>query len=362
MKSLVAVICCGVVFSIVGAASAEPVASVVAVRGKATVERGGRKLAAQPKLGIELLDTVATAEGGRAKLLFIDDSVLTLAEKSTMSIDTFVHSRSDRGKSLFNLLDGKMRAVVGKTRFEVKTPTVVAAARGTVILFDVGTINGKAFTRVTCLEGIVDVRSVAAAPGTKPVMLSPGQSIVVTAKQAPPASEQKSKSEKSSKSESKSELKSDSNSESKPEPNSESKSESKPEPNSESKSESKPDSKSESTSKPDSTSKQEQTRTTSTSTLGQTATEPSSTPDSAPATSSAAKLTLAPALEALPMPETLSPGEINKLKEATNTSGAEIKLPPPPAPVPLPPPPVIPKTQQQPKPRQPVKVDIGVKF
>jgi hypothetical protein len=163
----------------VAAAQAEPVASVVAVRGKAAVERGTQKLDAQPKLGIELQDTVTTPEAGRVKLLFIDDSVLTLAEKSRMSIETFIHSRTDRGKSLFNLLDGKMRAVVGKTRFEVKTPTVVAAARGTVILFEVGTLNGRPFTRVTCLEGIVDVRRLEDEEGTATVMLSPGETILV---------------------------------------------------------------------------------------------------------------------------------------------------------------------------------------
>ena len=181
MKTFIAAICSGFIFTSAVMVSAEPLASVVTVRGKASVARGTKKLDAQPKLGIELQDTVATAEGGRVKMLFIDDSVLTLAEKSSMSINTFVHSRSDRGDSLFNLLDGKMRAVVGKTRFEVKTPTVVAAARGTVILFDVSTQNGKSFTRVTCLEGIVDVRLLTATPGTKPILLSPGQSLVVTA-------------------------------------------------------------------------------------------------------------------------------------------------------------------------------------
>jgi hypothetical protein len=190
MKLFMAAVCGGFIFTVAGAASAEPVASVVAVRGKASVERAGKKLNAQPKTGIELQDTVATAEGGRVKLLFIDDSVLTLAEKSRMSVDTFVHSRSDRGKSLFNLLDGKMRAVVGKTKFEVKTPTVVAAARGTVILFDTGMLNGQPFTRITCLEGIVDVRALTAAPGTPPVLLSPGQSMIVMSGQPMPVPSQ----------------------------------------------------------------------------------------------------------------------------------------------------------------------------
>lgn len=181
MKSLISALCCILLFALSGIASAEPVASVVAVKGKAVIERSGKKISATPKLGVELKDTVATAEGGRAKLLFIDDSVLTLAEKSRMAVDTFIHSRSDRGKSLFNLLDGKMRAVVGKTKFEVKTPTVVAAARGTVILFEVGVLNGKPFTRITCLEGIVDVRSMTFGDGKTSVKLSAGETMLVFA-------------------------------------------------------------------------------------------------------------------------------------------------------------------------------------
>lgn len=186
MKILIAAVCSGLIF-VVAAAHAETVASVVAVRGKAAVERASKKIEAQPKLGIELQDTVSTLEGGRVKLLFIDDSVLTLGEKSRMNVDTFIHSRTDRGKSLFNLLDGKMRAVVGKTKFEVKTPTVVAAARGTVILFEVSTMNGRPFTRVTSLEGIVDVRKHADEGGAATIMLSPGESILVMAGQAMPA-------------------------------------------------------------------------------------------------------------------------------------------------------------------------------
>jgi hypothetical protein len=187
MKSLIAAVCGGVIFIMAGIGYAEPIASVVAVRGKATIERAGTTLAAQTRQAIELQDTLATAEGGRAKLLFIDDSVLTLAEKSRMSIDTFVHSRSDRGKSLFNLLDGKMRAVVGRTKFEVKTPTVIAAARGTVILFEVGTRDGRSFTRVTCLEGTVEIRLLIDAPGTAPVLITPGQSIFVMSGQLLPS-------------------------------------------------------------------------------------------------------------------------------------------------------------------------------
>ena len=73
-------------------------------------------------------------KASRTKMRFIDDSILTLGENSRVSIKEYIYSKDKGGKSIFNLLDGKMRSVVGKTRFEIHTPTAVAAARGTIIL------------------------------------------------------------------------------------------------------------------------------------------------------------------------------------------------------------------------------------
>lgn len=137
----------------------DEVATVVALRNKAVIERDKRKTEAKVKDGILLIDTVSTLEASKAKMLFIDDSVLTLGEKSKVVIKEFVYSKEKGGRSIFNLIDGKMRAIVGKTEFEVHTPTTVAAARGTVILFETGILNGRKFTTIICLEGEGMVRS-----------------------------------------------------------------------------------------------------------------------------------------------------------------------------------------------------------
>jgi hypothetical protein len=90
-------------------------------------------------------------------MLFIDDSVLTLREKTKVVVKEYAYSKERGGKSIFNLLDGKMKAVVGKAQFEVHTPTAVAAARGTVFLIETGLRNGVPFTDVISLEGEVVV-------------------------------------------------------------------------------------------------------------------------------------------------------------------------------------------------------------
>ena len=135
------------------------VGSVVSLRGKATIQREQQSLQAKVRDGILFNDTVKTYQASRAKMLFIDDSILTLGENSNAVIKDFLYGKGTENKSIFQLIDGKMRAIVGKSNFEVHTPTAVAAARGTVILFETGTENGRQYTRIVCIEGHVYARS-----------------------------------------------------------------------------------------------------------------------------------------------------------------------------------------------------------
>jgi hypothetical protein len=168
-------------------AAGEAVSTMVAVKGQTVIERNKEERPARVKDGVLLIDTVSTREAARAKMLFIDDSVLTLGEKSKVIVKEYVYSKDKGGKSVFNLLDGKMKAVVGKARFEVHTPTAVAAARGTVILIETGIRNGVPFTDVISLEGEVVVRREAgsgpqegtSAEAVPEVVLTPGNLVSV---------------------------------------------------------------------------------------------------------------------------------------------------------------------------------------
>lgn len=160
------------------ASAAEEIGSVVSLKGAATITRGAQSFKAKLKDGVRIEDIAETAEKSRAKLLFIDDSVLTLRENTKIVIKEFVYSRDEGGKSIFRLMDGAMRTVVGKTDFEVHTPTSVAAARGTIIDFTAGESEGRFFTTITCLEGRVVVRSSDPAfPGE--VVLTAGMTITI---------------------------------------------------------------------------------------------------------------------------------------------------------------------------------------
>ncbi len=144
---------------IVPASAKDDVGSVIALRGHAIINRENKDSEAKVKDGILLTDRVSTLEASRAKMLFRDDSVLTLGEKSKVVIKEFLYGKDRTGKTIINLVDGKMKSVVGKAQFEVHTPTSVAAARGTVIYFDEHILKGKQCTTIYTAEGTVIARS-----------------------------------------------------------------------------------------------------------------------------------------------------------------------------------------------------------
>lgn len=165
---------------------------VLAVKNKALIEREAKKLRAKAKQDILMQDSASTMKASKLKMLFNDDSVLTLGESSKLVIREYVYSKEKGGKSVFNLLDGRMRSVVGKTKFEIHTPTAVAAARGTVILTEVGMIAGRLFTVFICLEGEIIVTSTDSNTSDSR-LLKPGMMITVFEKEPLPKPVQLSK-------------------------------------------------------------------------------------------------------------------------------------------------------------------------
>jgi len=136
---------------------AEEAGLIVAIKGNVIVLRDAKTINAVLKDKIFLKDTVETREASRTKMLFRDDSILTLAENSRVNIKEYLYSEDKRGKSIFNLVDGKLRSLVGNSEFEVHTPTMVVAARGTYFITHVGIEEGIPVSVVAVIEGFVDV-------------------------------------------------------------------------------------------------------------------------------------------------------------------------------------------------------------
>jgi len=137
---------------------ADEVGTIVAIKGTVLIHRDTETRSALLKDKVLLRDTIETKEASRVKMIFGDDSILTLAENSRASIKEFLHpEESKKGKSIFNLMDGKLRSLVGKNEFEIHTPTMIAAARGTYFITWTGIEDGMPVSGAAVLEGFVDV-------------------------------------------------------------------------------------------------------------------------------------------------------------------------------------------------------------
>jgi len=156
-------ICCLILllFSVPVSAAEQQVGSIRDLKGSAGILRSKDRLEARKNEAVFKADTVRTAGKSRAKLLFIDDSVVMVGENTSFVVTEYL--RDSKNISVFNLIDGVMNVIVGKSKFEVRTPTAVTAARGTSYLVWVeGSKTGLAVT-----EGRVDLREINAAPDKK---------------------------------------------------------------------------------------------------------------------------------------------------------------------------------------------------
>jgi hypothetical protein len=128
-------------------ALAEDAGKVVSLEGTVEIGRAGAFTRADVGSAVQSGDTIRTGNPGRARILFIDDSVLNLADGTTLVIDETVFDPSKGSAStLMHLLGGKVRALVsdyysgGQGSYQIETPTAVSGVRGTefVVTYDAG--------------------------------------------------------------------------------------------------------------------------------------------------------------------------------------------------------------------------------
>jgi hypothetical protein len=165
------------------AGAADRAGNVVMVRGKAEIERKTGAVRAEAKAALLESDSVATQSRSRVKMLFRDDSILTIGPNSRLVIRKYLYDpKNRRAESLYELADGKLRSVVGSPGFKVTTPTAFAAARGTIFSVHYNMETGT--TEISVQEGSVEVRNVDTGVAGSQVV-NAGQSTTV-AKDQPP--------------------------------------------------------------------------------------------------------------------------------------------------------------------------------
>jgi hypothetical protein len=130
------------------------------IKGRANILREKKTLNAARSDPVFGTDTVKTFDDSRVKILFVDDSLLMIGENSSVSLSGHATEMQKRQRSsVFNLIDGTLNVIVGRSAFEVHTPTAVTAARGTsyVVWVEKGE---KPKTGLAVTEGRVDLENI----------------------------------------------------------------------------------------------------------------------------------------------------------------------------------------------------------
>jgi hypothetical protein len=119
-------------------AGAQIIGTVTGLSGSATVQHSGGSALEPLVLGKEVQqgDTLRTGSGARVRVTLRDSTVLSLGADTQLRLDHFAVSAPPADvDSLFTLGGGFLRTVVGRlqpeSRFEIHSPSMVAAVRGT---------------------------------------------------------------------------------------------------------------------------------------------------------------------------------------------------------------------------------------
>lgn len=169
------------------AAQDNTVARVDALTGSATVERSsGTKQALTASTVLGRGDTVMTDKGARVRLRFSDGATVTLGEDTSLKVARYTHNAgAGERQGQLDLVSGAVRAIVPKlssprSRFDIHTPTAVAAVRSTDWMIE---HTDKNETHVFVGDGAVAVTSRGAQLGR--VVLEAGWGTTVAKDVAP---------------------------------------------------------------------------------------------------------------------------------------------------------------------------------
>ncbi len=134
---------------------------ILTVKGSVYLIRNGQKNSAEPRMQLLLKDAVVTDRGARTKLFFMDDSILNLGELSRVEVKEYLYTpEKKRSRSIYRLISGSLKMVVGRSDLEIHTPTAVAAARGTKFIVWVEGSGDNMFTGIITLESEVVVKNI----------------------------------------------------------------------------------------------------------------------------------------------------------------------------------------------------------
>jgi len=162
---------------LVGTAAQAQIGSITELSGSAIIKRGKDSITASKGSNIEQNDKIET-KNGKVKIVFKDDTTVSVTEHSSLVIDDFVYDpKSGKGSLGMKATGGTVRYVSGAIakdpkQVKINTPTAAIAVRGTDFVMSVNEVGSSmvilmpscdwetsAVKGVSCASGKIDVES-----------------------------------------------------------------------------------------------------------------------------------------------------------------------------------------------------------
>lgn len=116
---------------------ASSVATITAIKGKATIQRDTNSINAVLGTKLEARDNIKTGDNSKLQIIFKDETVITIGKNSNFSIKEYLYEDSKEPVARFGIIKGAMKSITGQIgkiapqKFSVVTKTAIIGIRGT---------------------------------------------------------------------------------------------------------------------------------------------------------------------------------------------------------------------------------------
>ena len=170
------------------------VGAISELRGIGEILRQGtdNSLVAELQLGIASMDNIRTGNG-RLSVRFLDDSVVSLTERSSIVVNEYIFDPDpSRSRLALNMASGTARFLTGalgrinRENIEISTPVASIAIRGTNLLTSVSEIGETMVILLPDENGESSGEIVVTSMAGEVVMNEPWQATAITVSESPP--------------------------------------------------------------------------------------------------------------------------------------------------------------------------------
>ena len=116
---------------------ASSVATITALKGKASIHRDTSNINASLGAKLQQKDNIKTADNSKLQIIFKDETVITIGKNSDFSINEYLFEDSKEPVARFGMIKGAMKSITGQIgkiapqKFSVVTKTATIGIRGT---------------------------------------------------------------------------------------------------------------------------------------------------------------------------------------------------------------------------------------